>query len=388
MNLTRFPLFFPEKRAFFLQDTSYFNFGGLQGPPMPFFTRKIGLSNDGEPIDIIGGMKLSGRTGPMSFGFDVQTHSFDNVASKNLAVGRTMLDVGKESSAGLIFAHGNSLGPGDNTLGGVDFHYKDSNVLGSDQVIEANGYMMHSEGASPAMPWASGYFIRTSNGALNFDQIGQGFDPALGFIDRPGIRVYEAWLGPEWRPTGFDHMLVWPYIYMRTDLDAASSTACCGSPSSSLKRRAAITSCSPPSLPKSSSSSLSISCRASRSSRASTPTGAIVLVSTPPRPAPSAPRSVSCRGNAKGKVIAEKQETFTDLSYLQIADPYYTYNDPLRYEKAMIRRCFNERFAITSDDRNSEYLARISHRSYGRRPYSWYNMFWINMLFRHTRTAL
>lgn len=264
MNLTRFPLFFPEKRAFFLQDTSYFNFGGLQGPPMPFFTRKIGLSNDGEPIDIIGGMKLSGRTGPMSFGLlDVQTHSFDNVASKNLAVGRTMLDLGKESSAGLIFTHGNSLGPGDNTLGGVDFHYKDSNVLGSDQVIEANGYMMHSEGwgqSGNALGLRLLYPNFHWNGALNFDQIGQGFDPALGFIDRPGIRVYEAWLGPEWRPTGFDHMLVWPYIYMRTDLDAASSTACCGSPSSSLKRRAAITSCSPPSLPKSSSSSLSISC--------------------------------------------------------------------------------------------------------------------------------
>jgi len=82
--------------------------------------------------------------------------------------------------------------------------------------------MMHSEGwgqSGNALGLRLLYPNFHWNGALNFDQIGQGFDPALGFIDRPGIRVYEAWLGPEWRPTGFDHMLVWPYLYMRTDLD-------------------------------------------------------------------------------------------------------------------------------------------------------------------------
>ncbi|MGQ0594235.1 MAG: DUF5916 domain-containing protein [Gammaproteobacteria bacterium] len=223
VNLTRFPLFFPEKRSFFLQDTNYFNFGGIQASPLPFFTRRIGLSDAGEPIDIIGGLKLTGRTGPVSFGLlDVQTDSFDNVSSKNLAVGRAMLDVGKESSAGLIFTHGNPLGPGDNTLGGVDFHYKDSDILGSDQVLEANGYMMHSAGAGQS---GNAFGLRLLypnfhwNGALNFDQIGPGFDPALGFVDLQGARVYEAWLGPEWRPQGFDHMLVWPYLFMRTDLD-------------------------------------------------------------------------------------------------------------------------------------------------------------------------
>lgn len=223
VNLTRFPLFFPEKRAFFLQDTNYFNFGGISGSPLPFFTRKIGLSNTGEPIDILGGLKLTGRAGSVSFGLlDVQTDAFDRMSSKNLAVGRAMLDVGKESSAGFIFTRGNPLGHGDNTLGGVDFHYKDSNILGSDQVLEANGYMMRSDGAGQSgnamglrLLWPNFHW----NGALNFDQIGQGFDPALGFLDRPGVRVYEAWLGPKWRPKGFDHMLVWPYLYMRTDLD-------------------------------------------------------------------------------------------------------------------------------------------------------------------------
>lgn len=52
VNLTRFPLFFPEKRAFFLQDANYFRFGGIQTSPLPFFSRKIGLSDEGEPIDL------------------------------------------------------------------------------------------------------------------------------------------------------------------------------------------------------------------------------------------------------------------------------------------------------------------------------------------------
>ena len=65
VNLTRFPLFYPEKRDFFLQDSSLFSFGGLPSHATPYFSRRIGLGKDGKPIDIFGGLRLTGgRTGP------------------------------------------------------------------------------------------------------------------------------------------------------------------------------------------------------------------------------------------------------------------------------------------------------------------------------------
>ncbi|MHC5007676.1 MAG: carbohydrate binding family 9 domain-containing protein, partial [Planctomycetota bacterium] len=63
VNLTRFPLFFPEKRDFFLQDEGLFEFGGIRRNPLPFFSRRIGLSPTGQPVDLIAGAKLTGRVG-------------------------------------------------------------------------------------------------------------------------------------------------------------------------------------------------------------------------------------------------------------------------------------------------------------------------------------
>lgn len=93
MNLTRFPLFFSEKRAFFLQDTNYFNFGGIQASPLPFFTRKIGLSNTGEPIDLIGGMKLTGRSGP------VKGKGYRNLEERLPATEDTLFAIGSTTKA-------------------------------------------------------------------------------------------------------------------------------------------------------------------------------------------------------------------------------------------------------------------------------------------------
>ena len=62
VNLTRFDLFFPEKRPFFLENASTFQFGQPQSIDL-FFTRRIGLSTTGVPIDILGGGRLSGKIG-------------------------------------------------------------------------------------------------------------------------------------------------------------------------------------------------------------------------------------------------------------------------------------------------------------------------------------
>ncbi len=83
VNLTRFGLFFPEKRDFFLQDADIFEFGGLEQNGRPFFSRRIGLSDDGEPIDVEVGGKLTGRVGRWNIGaLSVRQDEFDDAARR------------------------------------------------------------------------------------------------------------------------------------------------------------------------------------------------------------------------------------------------------------------------------------------------------------------
>ena len=102
VNLTRFPLFFPEKRDFFLQDANLFSFGAYKGP-LAFHSRRIGLGPAGETVDILAGGKLTGRVGNLDLGLlDVQVADTAGVPSKNLAVGRASYRVLEESSVGGI----------------------------------------------------------------------------------------------------------------------------------------------------------------------------------------------------------------------------------------------------------------------------------------------
>ena len=68
VNLTRFSLFFPERRDFFLQDVDIFQFGRLQQDGRPFFSRKLGISATGQPVPIDVGAKVSGRIGRFDIG--------------------------------------------------------------------------------------------------------------------------------------------------------------------------------------------------------------------------------------------------------------------------------------------------------------------------------
>lgn len=225
VNFTRFPLFFAEKRDFFLQDANYFRFGGIHTSPLPFFSRRIGLSAEGTPIDLLGGVKATGRIGRVNFGLlDVYLDEHRNLPAKNLAVGRATFDVFEESAIGAIFTSGDPERRGDAHLVGVDFQHKASNFRGTGQIVEANGYVMRSsrDGAS-GYAWGGRllYPNFTWNAALNFDQVDPRFSPALGFLEQSGVRSYEGWLGRTWRPSILDSLYLELYGRMRTRLDGA-----------------------------------------------------------------------------------------------------------------------------------------------------------------------
>jgi hypothetical protein len=194
INLTRFGLFYPEKRDFFLQDADIFEFGGLEANGKPFFSRRIGLSDTGEPIDIEVGGKLTGRVGRWNLGaLSVRQDEFDAIAADNATVARATANLLEESNVGMIVTEGNPGSNVDNSLVGVDFLYRNSRLSGG-KLIEVNAWAQESdtEGAAGDQS-AYGFRVSTPNntgwrGGVRYTQLGEDFEPGLGFLNRRGVR--------------------------------------------------------------------------------------------------------------------------------------------------------------------------------------------------------
>jgi len=121
VNLTRFSLFFPEKRLFFQERSGIFNFSFSRGDQL-FYSRRIGIDDDGNPVRILGGARLTGRTGPWDIGFlNMQTASFDELDSENFMVGRIQRQVINENStAGIMLTNRTNFDGSYNTALGLD----------------------------------------------------------------------------------------------------------------------------------------------------------------------------------------------------------------------------------------------------------------------------
>ena len=192
VNLGRFPLFYPEKRAFFTQDASLFTFGGIGSDPLPFFSRRIGLADDGTKVDLLGGLKLTGRAGPWTLGLlDVQTADHAGMNSKNLLVGRAAFQVLDESSVGVTFTHGDPRFNGDNTLVGADFNYANNHVSGNKTLTARTSVQFTDSDYANGQGAAGVFTVNFPNEPYAFNvwlsRLGNNYDPALGFVSRTGI---------------------------------------------------------------------------------------------------------------------------------------------------------------------------------------------------------
>jgi hypothetical protein len=195
VNLTRFGLFFPEKRDFFLQDADIFEFGALEENGRPFFSRRIGLSDDGALVDLEVGGKVTGRVGRFNLGLlsARQDAIGATIPSDNATVLRASANLLEESSIGMILTEGNPGKIADNSLAGADFRYRNSRLPGG-KLVEVNAWLQESdtEGASGDQS-AYGFRAETPNnsgwrGGVRFERLGEHFDPGLGFLNRPGIK--------------------------------------------------------------------------------------------------------------------------------------------------------------------------------------------------------
>ena len=204
VNLTRFSLFFPEKREFFLQNADIFEFGNLRSIGRPFFSRTIGLSAGGEPVDLIAGAKLAGRIGRWNVGMlGVRQSEFEGVGEKSLVVARVSANVLEQSAIGMIVTSGDPNSNVDNTLIGVDFNYKNTTLLNG-RSLESRAWYQESDTAGTSGDnSAFGLEILLPNDAINVrlraSQFEENFNPAMGFIDRTGVRAFDGHIRRRWR---------------------------------------------------------------------------------------------------------------------------------------------------------------------------------------------
>ena len=217
-NLTRFPLFFPEKRDFFLEDSGMFEFGipSRRGRPrevIPFFSRRIGRDENGAAIPIIVGGKLTGRTDDWNFGVleayqDEHTDSDGKYSDdRALSVMRVTRNLGKESSVGMITTLGSPTDSGAAATAGLDFRLGDSAGFGPGSGYDLFGWWLGSMtggagGDDDAYGLRLQIYSREWRASFTETHVDEDFNPALGFVRRRGVRQHRLATLYTWRSKG------------------------------------------------------------------------------------------------------------------------------------------------------------------------------------------
>ncbi len=223
VNLTRFNLFFPEKRDFFLRDVDIFEFGQIgsgsfnsvsgtgsaaaSAPALqnarPFFSRKIGLGPNGQILDLVGGVKLSGRVGDWNVGsllINQGEESALGLDSQNIFVGRTVLNVGSRTQVGAIVTDGNPQANIDNTLIGTDIRYRNTAFYGN--TVEASAFYQETDTEGLAGTNNASYGINLFlpnaqrwQAQYQYKRVEENFFPAVGYVNVRDIEDHHAEVG-------------------------------------------------------------------------------------------------------------------------------------------------------------------------------------------------
>ena len=199
INLTRFSLFFPEKREFFLENASIFQFGRQGGvrriggvrrrdsDVIAFFSRRIGIS-DGQLVPVLGGARLSGRAGPYTLGlFSMQTDDFEETPSTNFSVIRVSRDVLQRSDVGGIFVNKEQGSGQYNRTYGIDGNFNFLNHL------DVTSFLLKTETPGLGNEDMAGIIMAAWNDQRmelegQYLVVGENFNPEVGFVPRAGMK--------------------------------------------------------------------------------------------------------------------------------------------------------------------------------------------------------
>ena len=200
VNLTRFSLFFPEKREFFLENQGVFSFGGAggRGPfggspetPILFYSRQIGL-NDGREVPIVAGGRMTGRAGKFTLGLlNIRTGeelAADAMAT-NFTVARVKRDLFRRSNVGALATHRSTLAgqPGSNLAVGVDgaFAFFDNLLINT---YWAKTRTTEAEGRDTSYKGELRYNGDRYGMVAEHLFIDERFSPGVGFVRRDDLR--------------------------------------------------------------------------------------------------------------------------------------------------------------------------------------------------------
>jgi hypothetical protein len=207
VNLTRYSLFFPEKRGFFLEGASFFSFvsstqGGRMGDGAdtavtPFFSRRIGLNDRGEPQAIDVGAKLTGQLGDQDIGIlQIRTAAEGASLGEDFTVLRVRRRMLRQSFVGMLYTRRDARGgaaTAQNTLG-LDYQLGTASFLGN-QNLETSGYVLRTTNqVETGRNYAYGLNVDYPNdryrAGLSYREVQEHYDPAVGFTLRSGYRRY------------------------------------------------------------------------------------------------------------------------------------------------------------------------------------------------------
>jgi Domain of unknown function (DUF5916) len=227
INLTRFPLRFPERRSFFLEGSGVFAFSPRNGVT-PFFSRNIGLA-EGEAVPIQYGTRLGGQVGPYEIGFlhahtgdltsvNVEEQDTVYIPVEDFTAARVKRALFQQSSVGLIYTRRasaeDSTGfalPDRHTIGS-DLDLFTSSFLG-DKNLQFEAFVVYNTRNTATD--SSTFLDRTARGlrinfpndiwefSTSYRELGDAFEPALGFTERNGFRRIQPRLQFAPRPHDF-----------------------------------------------------------------------------------------------------------------------------------------------------------------------------------------
>ena len=208
VNLDRFSLFFKEKRPFFLENAGQFSIGDPESAEM-FFSRRIGISDDGDPLPIEGGVRLSGKVGNnTNVGFlHMSSEGVAGIAPGNkFTVARVNQELPSRSSVGFMFVNRDGDGthlvaPGDdeNQTYAIDGRWG----IGENLIVQG----WAAQTATPGLDgrdeaFAAKAIYSSAKWAYRFGygQVGEDFNPEVGFLSRSDYRRAEAFVMRRIRP--------------------------------------------------------------------------------------------------------------------------------------------------------------------------------------------
>ena len=243
VNLTRFNLFFPERRTFFLEGANFLQFARENDNVItPYFSRNIGLSSDLSPQRINLGAKVTGQVGAYDIGFlQVQTAKSGNLNGENFTVFRGRRRFFKQSYIGTIFTRRDvrdSPLVDDRYTAGADFSLSTSRFHGNNNLDFTAFYLWNSVNPLRTFQPVAGagqgaYGVRVDfpndrwSGRFAFRELQQNWNPAVGFVSRVNVRNYFPQFAYSLRP--HNNLLVRRYIFsafmdLYTDLNNVTRT--------------------------------------------------------------------------------------------------------------------------------------------------------------------